>query len=91
LTRRGYWYCIGGIMLGLIILCIVLGYYSVNTPEENMATEVRNNDPLTVILYSPLGNATVLLVLQFLLANVLLWPTVWLINKFKSAEPSRDA
>lgn len=91
LTRQQYWLSIAGIMLGLIVLCIALGYYRVDTPEENMATEMRSNDPMSVLLYSPLGNAVVLLLLQYLLANVLLWPTVWVIAKVRSAGRGRAA
>ncbi|MEM9915811.1 MAG: hypothetical protein AAF911_12690 [Planctomycetota bacterium] len=76
-SRRGYWIGIGSIVLVLIGLSIWGGLYSVKVHEENLNAQVQTNDPLTEILYSPLGNAVVLLVLQYVLANLIFWPAAW--------------
>ena len=67
----------GTLTLALIVLSWWLGLYAVEAVEEQSQTRVSGGDPLGEFLYSPLGNAVVMLVMQFLLANVLLWLGVW--------------
>lgn len=76
-SRRAYWVGIGGVTFGLIVLSIFAGYYRVDIAEENMDTQMGGTDPMIAFLYSPLGNAVVLAVLQFLAANVLFWVGAW--------------
>ena len=53
------------------------GLYAVETAAGDAEQRVTTSDPMSEILYSPLGNAVVLLVLQFTAANVLFWAGVW--------------
>ncbi|MEO0515463.1 MAG: hypothetical protein AAF086_09255 [Planctomycetota bacterium] len=76
-SRRGYWIGIGSIMAVLIAVSIWAGFYAVKVAEENMDARVSTGDPLTEILYSPIGNAVVLLVLQYAAANFFFWPAAW--------------
>ncbi len=76
-SRRGYWIGIGSIMAGLIGVSIWAGFYAVKVAEDNVDARVSTGDPLTEILYSPIGNAVVLLVLQYFAANLLFWPAAW--------------
>ncbi|MEM9420136.1 MAG: hypothetical protein AAGA25_13940 [Planctomycetota bacterium] len=83
ISRRGYWIAIGSIVAVLIPLTWWAGWYVVREPEENVAAQVTTNDPLTEILYSPIGNVVVMLVFQFFAANVLFWLAMWLWLKVK--------
>lgn len=76
-SRRGYWIGIGSIMAGLIAVSWWAGFYTVKVAEENVQARVSTGDPLTEILYSPIGNAVVLLTLQYAAANFLFWPAAW--------------
>lgn len=76
--RQAFWIGIATIMAGLIALSWWGGLYEVDTATSDAEARVTTNDPMTEILYSPLGNAVVLLVLQFIAANLLFWPGVWL-------------
>ncbi|MEM1109768.1 MAG: hypothetical protein AAGH99_13870 [Planctomycetota bacterium] len=82
-SRRAYWIGIGVIVAGLIPLCWWAGWYAVKQVEENAAAQVQTNDPLTEILYSPLGNVVVLLVFQFFVANILFWSAAWVRLRFR--------
>lgn len=77
-SRRAYWIGIGGLIIVLVGLSWWGGLYYTQVPEENIDARVRNNDPLTEILYSPIGNGLMLLVFQFFVANILFWAGVWL-------------
>ncbi|MBB6428880.1 hypothetical protein [Algisphaera agarilytica] len=77
-SRRTYWIAIGSIVAVMIPLTWWAGWYAVREPEENLAAQVTTNDPLTEILYSPIGNFVVLLVFQFFAANLLFWLAMWL-------------
>jgi hypothetical protein len=68
---------VGGIIVVLIAVSIGAGFYAVDTATSDPEAQVRTNDPMMEILYSPLGNAVVLLVLQFAVANVLLFSGIW--------------
>lgn len=70
-----------GITLGLAAVSWWAGFYQVDTAPEVAAARVTTNDPLTEILYSPLGTIVVLGVLQFLLANVVFWAGAWIFLK----------
>lgn len=73
-TRRGYWLGVGGLMLILIVLAAWAGLYHVEPQDGGGAgPAVENVDPVMQMMYSPLGMGIVLLVLQFLAANVLFW------------------
>ena len=76
-SRRTYWLGVGTLMLALIVVSWWLGLYTVDAVEEQTQTRVSGGDPLGEFLYSPLGNAVVMLVMQFLLANVLFWGGAW--------------
>ena len=78
ISRRTYWIANGLMVAVMIPLTWWAGWYAVRETEENAAAQITTGDPLTEILYSPLGNVVVLLVLQFLAANVLLWLAMWL-------------
>lgn len=78
ISRRAYWIAIGVIVAVMIPLTWWAGWYAVREPEENLAAQVTTNDPLTEILYSPIGNVVVLLVFQFFAANLLFWLAMWL-------------
>ncbi len=77
LSRRGYWIGIGVVTLGLIGLTWWMGGYAVRVAEEHAESRVTTGDPLTEILYSPIGNVVVMATLQFLAANVLLMLGLW--------------
>ncbi len=77
LSRRTYWLGVGTLMLALIVVSWWLGLYTVEAVEEQSQTRVSGGDPLGEFLYSPLGNAVVMLVMQFVLANVLFWGGAW--------------
>lgn len=77
-SRRGYWIGIGSIIAVLIAVSWWAGFYAVKVvTEENPDARVTTNDPLTEILYSPIGNAVVLLTLQFFAANIVFWAVAW--------------
>ncbi|MEO1236080.1 MAG: hypothetical protein AAFX76_04760 [Planctomycetota bacterium] len=82
-SRRAFWAGTGLITLVLVGVTAWMGGYVVKVPEENLDARVTTNDPMTEILYSPVGNAVVMLVLQFLGANVLFWVGVWVWGKFE--------
>ncbi|MEM6460202.1 MAG: hypothetical protein AAF710_12510 [Planctomycetota bacterium] len=81
-SRRTYWVGVGVLTLALIVLSYVLGWYGIAPPVEHADERLRSDDPLNVISYSRLGNATVMLVLQFFAANCLFWFGVWVWLKF---------
>lgn len=82
-SRRTYWVGTGAITLGLAALSWWAGFYVVREAEENAAAQVTTGDPMTEILYSPLGTIVVLGVLQFLFANVLFWAGAWVALKLR--------
>ena len=77
-SRRTYWLWIGGLMLALIVLCAWAGLYYVQVPEEHADQRVRSNGPLSTILYSPVGNAVVMVALQYFAANLVFWSGLWI-------------
>lgn len=76
-SRRTYWIGTGVLTLGLATLSWWADLYNVMTPEEHADQRITTNDPMTEILYSPLGTAIVLLVFQFFAANILFWIGAW--------------
>ncbi|MEM7626747.1 MAG: hypothetical protein AAF333_14230 [Planctomycetota bacterium] len=82
-SRRIYWIGTGVLTLALIALSWWADLYNVKTPEEHADQRVTTGDPMTEILYSPVGNAVVLLVFQFLAANVLFWVGAWVAQRVR--------
>jgi hypothetical protein len=76
-SRKQYWLGIGLLIAGLIVLSWWMGWYVVDDEGTVAEAQVHTNDPMMEILYSPLGNAVVLLVLQYAVANLLFWGGVW--------------
>ena len=77
LTRRGYWVAVSLVTAVLIVLTWLMGGYAVRIADEHAESRVSSGDPLTEIMYSPVGNIVVAAVLQFLAANVLLALAMW--------------
>jgi len=79
--RQTYWIGIATLMAVFIGLSIWAGLYFTQRPEEHADQRIQSNDPLALFLYSPVGNAVVMLLGQYLLANVVFWPVVSLGQK----------
>lgn len=76
-SRRTYWIGVGSITLALVVLSVWLGAYEVDPVEPSEPVEgVSRPDPLSAFLFTPLGNAVVLLLLQFIAANLVFWTGV---------------
>jgi hypothetical protein len=86
LTRRQYWIGITLIVLALVSLSYFRGCYHLDLPQENADEQLHSGDPLTGFLWSPLGNAVVLFVLQLLAANVLLLIGLWVRAKLRRGD-----
>ncbi|MEM8738915.1 MAG: hypothetical protein AAGG38_10635 [Planctomycetota bacterium] len=82
-SRRAYWIGNGVLTAALAALSWWAGFYHVVVPEEHADERVTSNDPISEVLYSELGTAVVLLVFQFLLANVLFWIGAWVRLKWR--------
>ncbi|MEM1213755.1 MAG: hypothetical protein AAGI68_15815 [Planctomycetota bacterium] len=80
-SRRAYWIGTGVITAVLIALSLLAGFYYTELPEGDPDTRVSSGHPILELIYTPLGNATVLLVLQFLAANVLFFIGAWMLEK----------
>lgn len=79
LTRRQYWLIIAVIMLVLIGLSIWAGFYHIDEPAGNAdGRAVQHSNPLEAFAWTPLGNAVILAVIQFVAANALLWSLIGL-------------
>ena len=76
-TRRTYWIGTGVLTLVLAGLSWWGGLYITRTPEEHLDQRLTSNDPISQILYSPLGTVVVLLTFQFFAANLLFWLGAW--------------
>ncbi|MEM6392835.1 MAG: hypothetical protein AAF797_08700 [Planctomycetota bacterium] len=70
-SRRAYWIGTGILTAILAALSWLAGFYYTQLPETDADTRVSSGHAILELIYTPLGNATVLLVLQFLAANVL--------------------
>ncbi|MFA9477663.1 hypothetical protein ACERK3_05075 [Phycisphaerales bacterium AB-hyl4] len=77
-SRRAYWIGVGTLMVLMIILSAWTGMYSFERQEGRDGPAIENVDPVLQMMYTPLGMAIVLLILQFLFANVLFWLGAWL-------------
>lgn len=77
LSRRGYAIAIGLLMLLLVAVTWALGGYRVSPPQPASGAAVTTDDPISQLLYSPLGSVIVAAVLQFLAANLLLMLITW--------------
>ena len=75
-----------GLIAVFIGLSIWLGLYYTQTPAENTDQQLRPTDPLSQFLYSPVGNALMITVLQYVLANVVFWPALWLGQKIRGKD-----
>jgi len=83
LSRKQYWLAILVIMLVMIGLSAWAGWYhGQDEPVVSDADTVGRNDPLTTFMFTPVGNAMVLGVVQFLAANVLMWITLFALRQF---------
>jgi|GEM_PF-2348501 len=72
-----------GLIAVFVGLSVWLGLYYTETPAENFEQQLRPTDPLSQFLYSPAGNAVMITVLQYALANVVFWPVLWLWQKIR--------
>ena len=88
-TRRGYWIGIGVLTAVLIGLSLWFDLYSEMAMGEADpgAPAIRQDDPVLRMLYNPVGVAVVLLVIQFMVANVLFWAGVWVWTRVRRPEP----
>ena len=85
LTRQRYWLIIAVIMLVLIGLSIWAGFYQVDATEGNAdGRAIQHDNPLEAFAWTPLGNAVILAVIQFIIANVLLWSLIGIARLIRS-------
>ncbi|MEM6553901.1 MAG: hypothetical protein AAF750_17430 [Planctomycetota bacterium] len=80
-SRRAYWIGTGILTAVLAVLSWLAGFYYAQLPETESDTRVSSGHALLELIYTPLGNATVLLVFQFLAANVLFFIGAWMLEK----------
>lgn len=91
-TRRGYWIGVATLTLVQVGLAVWAGLYDVEPPAgDEGGPAVESSDPMLLLMYSPLGMAVVLGVLQFLAANVLFWlgAWVWLVWRRGRGSPAK--
>ncbi|MEX0653769.1 MAG: hypothetical protein WD534_10470 [Phycisphaeraceae bacterium] len=77
-SRRVYWAGVAMITLVLVGLSIWGEMYDLAVEEGGGGgPAIENPDPVMRMMYTPIGVAVILLVLQFLAANVLFWVGAW--------------